>query len=95
MVPRFDWDPEKNRVNQAKHGLSFEEAQTAFLDENAEIVPDPDDSGEEERFILLGLSLKHRILTVCHCYRESDTVIRIISARRANPAERIKYEELL
>jgi hypothetical protein len=95
MVPEFEWDPDKNRSNQQKHGLSFDEALTVFLDANANLMRDLDDSGEEDRFIILGLSSKHRILIVCHCYLESETVIRIISARKASPFERLSYDELL
>lgn len=66
----FEWDERKNRVNRAKHGISFEEARSAFLDENARVMPDPEHSEEEERFVLLGLSVSLRIIVVCHCYRE-------------------------
>jgi uncharacterized DUF497 family protein len=95
MTPEFEWDPDKNRSNQRKHGVSFEDAATVFLDENADSKRDPDDWGEEDRFILIGLSSKHRILIVCHCYRESDARIRIISARKASPIERLDYENRL
>ncbi len=78
---RFEWDPRKSRANKAKHGISFEEARTAFLDESARIIPDEEHSTEEDRFILLGLSVELKVLVVCHCYRESDHLIRIISAR--------------
>ena len=66
----FEWDERKNRANRKKHGVSFEEARSAFLDENARVIPDPEHSEEEDRFILLGLSASLRILVVCHCYRE-------------------------
>ena len=95
MAPQFEWDPDKNRSNLRKHGVSFEEAVTVFRDENAELLKDSDNSSEEDRFTLLGLSFKHRILIVCHCYRKSDTVIRLISARKASPFERRKYEDSL
>jgi uncharacterized DUF497 family protein len=95
MAMRFEWDPSKNRVNGRKHGVSFEEAQTAFYDENARLIPDPDHSREEDRFILLGMSGKSRILLVCHCYKESELTIRIISARKSTPKERSQYEEFL
>jgi uncharacterized DUF497 family protein len=88
---RFEWDERKNSVNQKKHGVSFEEARTAFLDENARVIPDPDHSTEEERFILLGLSIRLRVVVVCHCYRENEDVIRIISARKATAPERNEY----
>lgn len=87
----FEWDERKNRANQKKHGVSFEEARTAFLDENARVMSDPDHSDEEDRFVLLGLSIRLRVVVVCHCYRADEDVIRIISARKANTAERQEY----
>ena len=87
----FEWDDRKNKANQKKHGVSFEEARTAFLDESARVMPDPDHSAEEERLLLLGLSIKLRILVICHCYRGKENVIRIISARKATAAERRDY----
>ncbi len=88
---RFEWDRRKDVANRAKHGVGFEEARSAFLDENARVILDPEHSVEEERFILLGLSVALRILVVCHCYREDEQVIRIISARRANRSEQRRY----
>ena len=88
---RFEWDENKNIVNQKKHTISFEEAQTAFYDDNALLIDDPDHSEEEERFILLGFSLRANLLVVCHCYRQSESVIRIISARRATRNEEKAY----
>ena len=88
---RFAWDDRKNLANQRKHGVSFEEAQTAFFDENAIVCFDPDHSENEHRFILLGMSFKLRVLVVCHCYREQETKIRIISARKANNRETTDY----
>ena len=88
---QFDWDERKNAANIKKHGVSFEEAQTVFLDENAIRYFDPDHSQDEDRFIMLGMSFKLRILVVCHCYRSSDSIIRIISARRANKKEAQDY----
>lgn len=90
---RFDWNNEKNIANHKKHGISFEEAQTVFVDENALMIHDPDHSGDEDRFILLGLSASIRLMVVCHCYRESDDVIRIISARKATRTEQKRYWE--
>ena len=87
----FEWDAEKNQTNAKKHGLSFEEAQTVFLDENAVRYFDPDHSEDEDRFILLGMSSLLRVLVVCHCLRESDSVIRIISARKADKREEKYY----
>ena len=87
----FAWDRRKARSNLAKHGVSFEEAQTVFLDEKARRIDDPDNSNGEERFLLLGYSLQARCLTVSHCYREADSVIRLISARCATPSEEEVY----
>ena len=95
MGMRFEWDSFKNGVNGRKHGVSFEEAQTVFHDENARLIPDSDHSKEEDRFILMGVSSKLRILIVCHCYRENKSAIRIISARKATSKERAQYEEFL
>ena len=88
---RFEWDENKNRINRAKHGVDFREAQTVFYDSNAVLIADPDHSEDEDRFILLGLSAELRMLVVCHCCRESDTVIRIISARKATAKETRQY----
>lgn len=88
---RFEWDENKNRINQGKHRISFEEAQTVFYDEQALVIDDPEHSEGEDRFIILGLSRKANLLVVCHCYRASDTVIRIISARRATKTEEQYY----
>ena len=79
----FEWDDKKNTSNKRKHGVSFEEAQTVFFDENAIEFDDPDHSIEEERFILLGLSQSLEVLVVCHCFRTVESEIRIISARKA------------
>jgi len=87
----FAWDQRKARSNLLKHGVSFEEAQTVFLDENARLIDDPDHSQEEDRFVLLGYSFQARCLIVSHCYRESDSLIRLISARRATAHEEKLY----
>lgn len=87
----FEWDDAKNRANRRKHGVPFEEAQTVFLDENALRFFDPDHSASEERFLMLGISCRLRVLVVCHCHRVSDTVIRIISARKADKQEESDY----
>lgn len=87
----FAWDSRKAQVNLKKHGVSFEEAQTVFYDSNALLIDDPDHSVEEERFILLGFSSSSRMLVVCHCYRESDNLIRLISARKATKKESLSY----
>jgi uncharacterized DUF497 family protein len=88
---RFEWDPKKDVANQRKHGVSFDEATTVFSDERALLIDDPDHSDDEERFILLGLSASLRTLVVCHCYREAEGVIRLISARKASRKERSEY----
>jgi len=88
---RFEWDPAKAVANKRKHRVAFEEAQTVFLDDCASLIDDPDHSREEERFLLVGLSAGLRTLTVSHCYRKADDVIRIISARKASPKERDAY----
>jgi uncharacterized protein len=88
---RFAWDEAKNDGNQHKHGVSFEEAQTVFSDESALFIGDPEHSASEDRFLLLGLSSLLRTLVVCHCFRDEEDLIRIISARKANPEERALY----
>lgn len=92
---RFEWDTDKAAANVKKHKVSFDEAQTSFLDEDALVVEDPDHSDTEDRFILLGVSAALRVLFVCHCVRESGSVIRIISARRADRFEQKQYSERL
>jgi len=79
----------------AKHGVSFEEAQTSFFDENGRLIDDPDHSEKEQRFILLGISSKLRLLVVCHTYRKNESEIRIISARRATKKEQLQYNSYL
>ena len=88
---RFEWDRSKASVNKRKHGVSFEEAQTVFYDENAIEFFDPDHSEREDRFIMLGMSFRLRLLVVCHCVREAQSVVRIISARRATRREAERY----
>ncbi|MCL4778103.1 MAG: BrnT family toxin [Gammaproteobacteria bacterium] len=88
---RFEWVPRKDRANQKKHGVSFTEAKTVFLDEFARIIDDPESDEGEERFLMLGMSIGLRVLVVCHCVRGSGQVIRIISARRADASERKEY----
>ena len=88
---KFVWDNRKNKANARKHHVFFEEAQTAFYDEHAIVFFDPDHSDDEDRFILLGISFKLRVLVVCHCFRESERVVRIISARKADKAEESDY----
>ena len=93
MDIQFEWDSNKAQSNKRKHGVSFEEAATAFYDDNGILIADPDVSEGEERYLLLGMSSSPRELVVCHCYRESDTVIRIISARHADKDEKAQYWE--
>ncbi len=88
---RFEWDERKDRSNAKKHGVGFEEARMAFYDEHAVQFFDPEHSEDENRFILLGMSFKLRVVVVCHCYRESELVIRLISARKADKSEEQDY----
>ena len=88
---RFEWDEAKNRENIRKHGVSFQEAQTVFFDDQAIRFDDPDHSQDEDRFIMLGRSVTLRVLVVCHCLRAHETVIRIFSARKATKREARSY----
>jgi uncharacterized protein len=88
---RFEWNDRKAATNLKKHGVSFEEAKSVFLDERAKLIDDPDHSDDEERFVLLGMSGALRLLLVCHCYRSEGNVIRIISARKAISKESKSY----
>ena len=88
---RFEWDETKNQSNIRKHQASFGEAKSVFYDPNALLIHDPDHSEDEDRFIMLGMSEKTRVLIVCHCYREHDEIIRIISARKAHTTEKTHY----
>ncbi|TXL12757.1 hypothetical protein BMR06_17175 [Methylococcaceae bacterium HT5] len=85
------WDNNKNKINVSKHGVSFDEAQTAFYDEYAIQFFDPEHSEKEDRFLLLGTSFKLKTLVVCHCFREEEAIIRIISARKADKDESKAY----
>jgi len=89
---KFTWDENKALTNEQKHGVSFEEAKTVFYDNYARLIADPDSSQKEERFLLIGLSSRLRLLLVCHCYRETGKQLRIISARKANKSEQKQYE---
>jgi uncharacterized DUF497 family protein len=84
------WDEHKNQENIRNHKVSFEEAETVFYDPNGKLINDPDHSIDEDRFIILGLSKVLRLLVVCHCYREDDETIRIITARKATKKE-VRY----
>ena len=88
---KFEWDEKKHALNRRKHGISFPEAQAVFADENGLLLPDPDHSRDEERFVLLGLSSALRLLVVCHTYRTDDEIVRIISARKATRWEQEQY----
>ena len=88
---KFEWDENKNIINKKKHGISFEEAQTVFYDADALVISDPEHSVAEERFVIMGISSYANLLVVCHCYRASDTVIRLISARQATHNETKQY----
>ena len=86
------WDGNKNRENIKKHKVSFQEAETVFFDPDGKVIHDPDHSNDEDRFIILGLSKMLNLLVVCHCYRENDETIRIITARKATKNEAKKYK---
>lgn len=87
----FEWDDQKAAANVKKHGVSFDEAKSVFVDERAKLIDDPGHSEDEDRFVLLGLSSALRLLLVCHCYRSESNVIRIISARKATAKETNSY----
>jgi uncharacterized DUF497 family protein len=88
---KFQWDQKKAASNASKHQVTFDEAQTVFLDEYALVIQDPEHSAVEARFVILGLSAENRALVVVHCFREEKSVIRIISARKAGTKEQIPY----
>lgn len=90
---RFEWDENKNQINQRKHGISFEEAATVFYDEYAILFDDPDHSVDEDRFLIIGTTRRERICIVSHCYRGKEGAVRIISARKATRSEKRIYIE--
>ena len=90
---KFEWDEEKNRINQQKHDVSFDEATGVFEDTKAITIYDEEHSENEERFLIIGFDVKARQLTVCHCYRNGEEIIRIISARKAAKKEIELYKE--
>ncbi|MEI6832513.1 MAG: BrnT family toxin [bacterium] len=92
MSVGFSWDRQKDLSNRVKHGISFDEASSVFLDEQARLIADPDHSANEDRFVLLGLSYAMRLLIVVHVYQDNDEIIRIISARKATKSESQNYE---
>jgi len=85
------WDEKKAKENIEKHKVSFTEAETVFYDPFAKLIHDPDHSDGEDRFVILGMSKLLRLLVVCHCYKEDDSIIRIISARKATKNETKDY----
>jgi hypothetical protein len=87
----FKWDENKNEINKKKHGLSFETAKEVFYDDDAILFDDPDHSNGEERFLIIGMTESSKICIVSHCYRDSDNVIRLISAREATKREKQIY----
>ena len=87
----FEWDTKKNEINKKKHQIAFDEAKSVFNDENGIVIDDPDHSVDEDRFVIIGFSNRLKILTVCHCYRDGDEIIRIISARKATKQESQQY----
>ena len=88
---RFNCDRNKNLSNIEKHGISFKAATLVFFDPHVATYDDENHSYDEERFLAIGLSESLKLLTVCHCYREEDTVVRIISARKATKEEEKLY----
>lgn len=90
---RFEWDETKNKFNRSKHGIWFEEAQSVFDDPSSRVFLDLEHSEEEDRFVIIGISATGWLLVVVHCYREPDSIIRIISARKATKKEEKFYEE--
>jgi uncharacterized DUF497 family protein len=93
MVIRFEWDPRKERRNRQKHGVGFDEASTVFADRLSITIPDPDHSDDEERWVTMGLSHRQRLLVVVHTEEDEQQIVRIISARPADPDERREHEE--
>ena len=94
MDMEFEWDGLKASQNAKKHGITFEEARTAFFDEFARVYFDPDHAEEEDRFLLLGMSHSLNTVVVCHCFREGESKIRIISARKADRDESAEYWDM-
>ena len=93
MQDKFVWDEEKHKANIKKHDVSFQEAASVFDDENAIYFDDEDHSENEERFKVIGFSERTRLIMVCHCYRNGNSLIRIISARKANKKENAQYKK--
>ena len=93
MPIRFEWDVRKERRNLQKHGVGFDEASTVFADTLSITIPDPDASDDDERWVTMGFSHRQRLLVVVHAEDDEQQIVRIISARPANPGERRDYEE--
>lgn len=89
----FEWDEAKNKINIKKHDIDFVEAKTVFYDERGIVFNDPEHSNSEDRFIIIGKSIQSNICIVCHCYKEHEEVIRIISARKATKKEVNRYAQ--
>ena len=89
----FDWDTQKNTLNINKHGISFKEAASVFSDKAAKYFNDDAHSLDEERYVVIGKSKRLNVLMVCHCYRDNHSIIRLISARKADNDEIAIYEE--
>lgn len=92
---QFDWDKNKAESNMLKHDISFSEATTVFDDDAARLIFDPDHSVKEDSFLLLGISCTLKILVVVHCYKDEESIIRIISARKATKLEAKQYKEFI
>jgi len=88
---RYVWDDDKYFINLKKHGVTFDEATSVFDDYNALYFVDEKHSDNEERFVVIGMSKHLNTLVVCHCYRNGDVLIRIISARKATSQEQLLY----
>jgi len=93
IVLRFEWDETKNKRNRTKHGVWFEEAQSVFDDPRSRFFYDSEHSEAEDRYLIIGMSAATRILVVAHCYRKGDSLVRIISARKATKKEAAFYEK--
>lgn len=90
---KFEWDEIKNKSNRKKHGIWFEEAQSVFDDVHGRLFLDSEHSDQEDRFVIIGYNSSSKLLVVVHCNRDSDSIIRIISARKATKKERMFYEK--
>ncbi len=84
---RFEWDEKKDKINQKKHRIAFDEAVTIFINSPLQIFFDPDHSESEGRYIAVGISIHSRTLVVIHCENQNGTIVRIISARKATRRE--------